>query len=122
MISRIPALEFLRNVCGSYSDHSTETGLRIWACGYGVAIDLTAKNKTILCGVAGAFNQDIECFVHIGLPNITRTVGKKLSDSELRLVGEEPPIEFRFTRQEGGLAVVILFEGQEKAAYALRAA
>ena len=122
MLSRIPALEFLRNICGTYSDQSSQTDLRVWSCGYGVAVDLTTNKKTILCGVAGAFNQDIECFVQIGLPSVTRTVGKKVSDSELRLVGEEPPIEFRFTKKASGLGVAILFEGQLKGAYELQAA
>jgi len=122
MISRIPALELLRELCGSYADVGAGVSLRIWPCGYGAAIDLTSKDRTILCGVAGAFGQQIECFVQIGLPNVTRTIGTMISEMELRLVGEEPPIEFRFTRTSGRIDVAILFDGQPKAAYALHAA
>ena len=121
MISCIPALELLRAFCGTYAARGGEAGLRIWPCGYGAAIDLTAKGKTILCGVAGACGQDIECFVQVGLPNVTRTIGRKVSDVELRLVGDEPPIEFRFVRKADGIDVAILFEGQLKGAYELHA-
>lgn len=122
MISRIPALDLLRSLCGTYVDPAGETSLRIWSCGYGVALDLTSKGRSILCGVAGASGQDIECFVQIGLPNVTRTIGSKMSDSELRLLADEPPIEFHLTKNVGAIAVTILFDGQVKGAYALHAA
>ena len=77
MITRIPALEFLQFICGSYEDKNNETRLRIWGCGYGVAIDLSTKGKSTFCGIAGTCSQEIECFAQIGLPNLARLVGKK---------------------------------------------
>ncbi|MEK8035023.1 hypothetical protein AACH06_29760 [Ideonella sp. DXS29W] len=122
MISRIPALEFLQRLVGSYAELAGPVKLRVWRCGYGVAIDLTEGQKTILCGVAGAFNQDIEYFVQIGLPNVTRTTGRLANKSTLCLVAAEPPVEFRFTKATGSLLVSIAFNGEEKASYALPAA
>jgi hypothetical protein len=91
-------------------------------CGYGAANDLASKGRSILCGVAGASGQEMECFVQIGLPSVTRTIGSKISEAELRLVGDEPPIEFRFTRKVAAVDVTILFHGEVKGAFALRAA
>lgn len=122
MISRILALEFLQGLVGSYAELAGPVKLRIWCCGYGVAIDLAEGDKTILCGVAGAFNQDIECFVQIGLPNVTRTMGRLTDKATLSLVAEEPPIEFRFTKTAGSLLVSIAFNGEQRASYALPAA
>jgi len=122
MISRIPALEFLHSLVGSYAESDGAARLRIWRCGYGVAIDLSNGEKSILCGVAGASNQHVECFVQIGLPNVTRTLGQLEDGATLCLAAEEVPIEFRLTKVSGGLRVTIAFDGEEKASYALRAA
>lgn len=122
MISRVPALEFLQSLCGTYAEPAGTARLRVWRCGYGIAIDLTEAEKTILCGVAGAFNQDIECFVQIGLPNVTRTTGRLLNKTTLSLVAEEPPIEFRFARDEGFLNISVSLDGEAKASYVLSAA
>ena len=121
MISRIPALEFLRQICGLHEDSTNAVKLRVWACGYGVAIDLTVKGKSILCAVAGAFRQEVECFAQIGLPNVIRLVGDKTSENQLKLIGMEPPIEFHISREQSSLQVVILYEGQVKATYVLSA-
>lgn len=119
MISRIPALEFLHRLVGDHAVAGGAAKLRIWRCGYGIAIDLAEGDKTVLCGVAGAFGSEIECFVHIGLPNVTRMVGRLTGESTLHLVAEELPIEFRFAKVAGSLLISITFNGQEKAAYAL---
>jgi hypothetical protein len=122
MISRIPALEFLQSLVGSYAEPSSHVKLRIWRCGYGATIELTEGEKTILCGVAGAFNQDIECFAQVGLPNVTRTVGRLSGKAALCLVADNLPLEFQFAKAQGGLVVSIIFNGQEKASYAMAAA
>jgi len=119
MIARIPSLEFLHSLCGSFVGAEGLVSLRICRCGYGVALDLTDGGKSTLCGVAGACGSGVECFIQFGLPNVTRTVGTLLNESTLSLAAEEPRIELRLSRQEGGLVATIALDGKAKVAYAL---
>ncbi len=117
MISRIPALEFLQSLAGSYTETLRNARLRVWHCGHGVAIDLILGEKTVLCGVAGAFNQAVECFVLTGLPNVSRALGRMASESALHLTVEDLPIEIRFAGAKEHLLVSVSLQGQEKASY-----
>lgn len=85
-------------------------------------MDLTVKGESILCAVAGALRQEVECFAQIGLPNVIRLVGDKTSENQLKLIGMEPPIELHISREQSSLQVVILYEDQVKATYVLSAA
>jgi hypothetical protein len=72
MLAIIPALDFMRSICGAYRSHEPAASLRVWSCGYGIAMDLAEGKKTKLVGVIGAHGNGVECFVQMGLPNVMR--------------------------------------------------
>ena len=121
MISIIPALELMRSFGGIYKSATGHAELRIWPCGYGVALDLRSDKKTELVGVIGAHNTGVECFAQIGLPNVIRLVGLKTSDVGIQFNADDFPLSIVFLREPGVVHVTITLHGQEKASYVLHA-
>ncbi len=119
MISRIPALEFMQSLPGNYRSADNEVELRVWLCGYGVAIDLRTKAKVQLVGVIGACGTRIECFAHIGLPNVVRFVGDAVTGDSVHLVAEELSIELTLRSEVNGLFVGVSLHQNQKPSYLL---
>lgn len=121
MLTIIPALDFMRSICGSY--HSTETAatLRIWPCGYGMAIDLVDNGKTKLVGVVGASGAGIECFAQFGLPNVIRLTGQLDAKTAMRLVCEDPVLEVSIVREAPSVRFSVSIAGNERALYRFNA-
>jgi hypothetical protein len=120
MISIIPSLDFMRSLCGTYQSPEGTAELRVWSCGYGVAIDLKGEKKTELVGVVGAFNNVVECFVQIGLPNVIRFVGQKTADASIEFIAEDPPFSIVLVKQSGKAFISISLGGEEKVSYVLQ--
>ena len=121
MISIVPSLEFMRGLCGTYKGSTGQAELRIWACGYGVALDLRGERKTELVGLVGAFNNIVECYAQVGLPNVVRFVGQKTSDTAIRLIADELALSLDISCEPGIIRIAISLHAQEKVAHVLRA-
>jgi hypothetical protein len=98
VISVIPALDFVRSLCGTYKAVVGSAELRVWACGYGVALDLHDERKTEFVGVVGAFNDGIECFGQVGLPNVVRFAGGKTSDAQIQMTADDLPLAMEISK------------------------
>ena len=122
MLTIIPTLDFMHSICGSYKADAGNAELRVWACGYGVAVDLRGHKKTELVGVVGAFNNTVECYAQVGLPNVIRFVGNKTSQSSVHFACEDMPLEWHISKDTQILRVTVSLQGQEKVAHVLRAA
>jgi hypothetical protein len=122
MISVIPALDFVRSLCGNYKAEAGQAELRVWACGYGVALDLRGEKKTEFVGVVGASNGGIECFGQVGLPNVVRFVGGKTSETQIQLAADDLPLIMKISKEAGLVRVVISLNNVEKVSYAMQAA
>lgn len=122
MLTVIPALDFMRSLSGGYKAESGKAELRVWACGYGVAVDLHGEKKTELVGVVGAYNGTVECYAQVGLPNVIRFVGSKASEASIHFASEDLPLEWQISRDGQILRVTVSLQGQEKVAHVLRAA
>ena len=122
MISVIPALDFVRSLCGSYKAMASPAELRVWTCGYGVALDLRGERKTEFVGVVGAFNGGIECFGQVGLPNVVRFVGGKTSDAQIKMAADDVPLAMEISKADGLVRIVISLNDVEKISYAMQAA
>jgi hypothetical protein len=122
MISIIPPLDFMRSLCGAYKASTGQAELRIWSCGYGVALDLRGEKKTELVGVVGAFNSVVECYAQVGLPNIVRFVGQKTAGSAIHFIADDLPLSMDLTREPGLVRIIMSLHGQKKVSHELRAA
>ncbi|MES3020607.1 MAG: hypothetical protein V4857_03375 [Pseudomonadota bacterium] len=122
MISVIPSLDFMHSLCGTYKAVEGHAELRVWTCGYGVALDLRGAKKTEFVGVVGAFKTFVECYAQIGLPNVVRFVGEKKSDFIILFTGEDVPLSMELSRENGLVSVTISLSGKEKVYHVMRAA
>jgi hypothetical protein len=122
MLVIIPALDFMRSLSGIYKAEAGSAELRVWACGYGVAVDLRGDRKTELVGVVGVYNSTVECYAQVGLPNVIRFVGHKTSESSIHFTSEDLPLEWHISRGAQSLRVTVSLQGQEKVAHVLHAA
>jgi hypothetical protein len=121
MITIIPALDFIRGLCGTYRSEDSKAELRIWGCGYGVALDLRGEKRTEFVGVVGAFGEVIECYAQVGLPNVVRFVGGKESKEILHLAADDLPLTMDIYQTSGVLKISISLNGSEKVCHALHA-
>jgi len=117
MLAILPALNFMRDACGSYRSEDPPASLRIWPCGYGVAIDLADERKTKMVGVIGADGNGVECFMQFGLPNVIRLTGQLDSKQTIRLAAAEPVIDILISRGTDGLRFSFSLQDREQAAY-----
>ncbi len=117
MITIIPALDFMRGICGSYRSVEPIATLRVWTCGYGIAIDLADERKTKLVGVIGASGDGIECFAQFGLPNVLRLSGQLLSNGAVRFHCDDPIIDVLIVRDAKWVQLSVSLHGNQTAAY-----
>jgi hypothetical protein len=122
MISVIPSLDFMRSLCGVYTASSGSAELRVWSCGYGVALDLRGEKKAEFVGVVGAYGGVVDCHALVGLPNVIRFVGDKVSESRIRFTGEGLPLLMEISREPDLIHITISLNGQEKVSHVLRSA
>jgi len=94
----------------------------VWACGYGVALDLRGERKTEFVGVVGAFDGGIECFGQVGLPNVVRFVGGKTAEAKIQLAADDLPLAMEISKEDGLVRIAISLNDVEKVSYAMRAA
>jgi hypothetical protein len=117
MISYIPSLEYMRHLCGAYSDMGTDSELTVWRCGYGVALEIRQRDKSQLVAVIGANKQGVECFALFGLPNAIRLVGELKDKASIHFTGADYPFGFSLTNKPDGLVLQLSYEGTPKAEY-----
>jgi hypothetical protein len=120
MISIIPALDFMRGLGGTYRAVNGHAELRIWSCGYGVALDLRGERKPEMVGVIGAYGEVIECLAQIGLPNVIRLVGRKVTDACVRFEADDIGISMTVSRELAKVHIAIALDGDEKRSYILQ--
>lgn len=122
MLAIIPALDFLRGLSGDHSSNESAARLRVWKCGYGVAIDLVDGKKSQLVGVIGAHGNGVECFAQVGLPNVLRFRGEMTMKDELRFECDDLPFVVTIARKSAAIYVAVTLQGEEKAAHVFQAA
>jgi hypothetical protein len=119
MIAVIPALEFMRALSGTYRASGAQV-LRVWKCGYGVALDFQVGETSQWVCVVGAFHQTVECFAHFGLPNVVRLTGEMQSATSLTLTADdELPISLTLSGSMKEINVKVIFNGEERASRVL---
>ena len=121
MLTIIPALDFMRSICGSYRSTESAATLRIWPCGYGLAIDLVDDGKTKLVGVVGASGTGVECFAQFGLPNVIRLAGQLDAPATIRFVCEDPALEVSIAREAPSVQFALSIQRNERARYRFNA-
>lgn len=119
MITRIPALEFMQGLVGTYRAQAEQVELKVWRCGYGVAIELSSQSKVQMVGVIGACGPGIECFAQFGLPNVVRLHTQAKSGNGVVFQAEEPPIELGLSSQGSSVEFHLWLAGHEKASHVL---
>ena len=117
MLAIIPALDFLRSLTGDHSSGESAARLRVWKCGYGVAMDLNDGKKSQLVGVIGAHGNGVECFAQVGLPNVMRFRGDLTTKDALRFECDDLPVVVTITREQASIYVAITLQGEQKAAH-----
>lgn len=121
MLSIIPALDFLRSLSGDHSSTESTARLRVWRCGYGIAIDLDDGKKSQFIGVVGVHGSGIECFAQIGLPNVLRFKGNLTAMDAIRLDCEDLPVVVSISRASASIHVAITLSGRQKAEHVFQA-
>jgi len=121
MLAIIPALDFLRSLTGDHSSNESAARLRVWTCGYGVAIDLDDGKKSQLVGVVGAHGNGVECFAQVGLPNVLRFRGDMTTKDELRFECDELRFVVTIAREPTAIHVTVALHGEQKAAHVFQA-
>ena len=122
MLAIIPALDFLRSLSGDHSSDESAARLRVWKCGYGVAIDLDDGEKSQWVGVMGAHGSGVECFAHVGRPNVLRFRGDLTTKNALRFECDDLPFVVTIAREPASIHVAITLHGEQKAAPLFQAA
>ena len=116
MIAIIPALNFMRSLCGSYRSEPVAT-LRIWACGYGIAMDLAEEGQTLWVCVFGACGDCLDCFGQFGLPYVLRLTGQLTSKTAMGFECDDLSLTVSIVRHAEGLHLAMAVQGNERAAY-----
>jgi hypothetical protein len=120
MITRIPALEFMQAIVGSYQTQDQLVKLQVTGCGYGQSVQLLSNNKVQMAGIIGAAGNGIELYAHVGLPNVLKLTGQLEAANTVAFQENELPITIRFTRNSDSLTLVITLHDAQKISHVLQ--
>jgi hypothetical protein len=108
MISRVPGLELMQHLAGTYAAAGNSVQLQIERCGYGFALVLRSDAKLELSGVVGAAGQsELECYAVVGLPNLVRIVGRQPTNSSLKFSSDDAPLDLLLEDSPGGATATL---------------
>ena len=123
MLQSVPELNFMRALGGDYRNQRATDHLRIWKCGYGVALETRDARRTRLVGVIGAVGPGgagVEFFAQAGMPNVLRLVGRHTSATSVRFDCDDLAIALTIAKGADAVRLAIAFEGVEKYAHEFR--
>ncbi|MEJ2791487.1 MULTISPECIES: hypothetical protein [unclassified Pseudoxanthomonas] len=112
MITRIPALEFMQNLIGTYSSSDGLASLLITRVGYGQIIEFRLGDKVQIAGVVGASGNSVELFVQLGLPNVVHLTGQLRSQTEISFEALDLPMGLVLARDRDNITLTTSFKGK----------
>jgi hypothetical protein len=106
MITRVPALEFIRHKAGRYCNADSSVEVLIRRYGYGVSLEINGPGESRSLGVIGVRNGDLEYCALGGLPNIVHFTGRL---ERVAQAGGDGAIEF--DSEETQVSLTLSFVG-----------
>ncbi|MEA9579510.1 hypothetical protein VC218_11495 [Xanthomonas nasturtii] len=122
MIIRIPALEFMQNLIGTYCSGDGLASLLVTGVGYGQIVDFRLRDKIQIAGVIGASGYSVELLAQLGLPNVVRFSGSLRSKGEISFEASGLPIGLVISREGDTLTLITSFNGAPPTNYVLQRA
>ncbi len=106
MITRVPALEFLRSKAGRYcnADSSVEVIIRRYR--YGMSLEINGPRESRSLGVIGVRGGDLEYCALVGLPNLVHFRGRLKPGTQ---AGGDGTLEF--SSEEARVSLALIFVG-----------
>ncbi|PPU68743.1 hypothetical protein [Xanthomonas pisi] len=120
MITRIPALEFMQNLIGTYHSSDGLASLLVTRVGYGQLVDFQLGGKVQLAGIIGAHGNSVEMFAQFGLPNVVRLSGSLRSQTEISFEASDFPTSLVLAREGETLTLTSSLNGAPRTNHVLQ--
>jgi hypothetical protein len=118
LITHIPALSFISNLSGTYSNEQAE--LHIVRFGYGISLDLKVGGKATFAGVIGACRHSIiECYALFGIPNVIRLEGDLIAENVVQLKDDDSFFRIDIKKQQAAIIFDAYLQEQLKKSFTL---
>jgi len=122
MITRIPALEFMQHLIGTYRSSDGLASLLVTRVGYGQLVDFRLGDKVQLAGVVGAYGDSVELFAQLGLPNVVRLSGSLRSQTEISFEASDLPMGLALASEGDTLTLTTSLNGAPRTNHVLQRA
>ncbi|MDQ1558848.1 MAG: hypothetical protein QOD32_1908 [Pyrinomonadaceae bacterium] len=106
MITRVPALEFIRSKAGRYCNADSSVEVLIRPYRYGIALEIHGPRESRFLGVVGVHGEGLECFALGGLPNVVHFTGRLE-----RVAQSGPDGRIEFNSEVAQLSLTLSFVG-----------
>lgn len=120
MITRIPALEFMQHLVGTYRSPDDAASLQVTRSGYGQMVEFRVGGKVQITGVVGAAGESVELFALLGLPNVIRLSGHLRSQTDIAFEASDLPMSLLLSRDGDTLTLTVSFSDTPRAQHVLQ--